>query len=76
MGELVCGLKAALIGDGQQEGEENLSAGLRQPQLLKNLVPVPVQALAFVFFLPDVRVGGQSSFTPPLSRRPVLRPSR
>lgn len=57
VGEPVRILEAVGESDAEQEGEEDLRAGLGQPQLLQQLVPVPVEALTLR--LAAARVAGR-----------------
>ena len=55
VGERVRVLEPGLEGDGEQEGEQDLGAGLGQPQLLQQLVPLPVEPLPLVLVCAVVR---------------------
>jgi len=48
-------VKLILERDPQQEGEQDLRPGLSEPQLLQQLVPVPIEALTGTLVVPHVR---------------------
>lgn len=57
VGERVGALERLGEGDAEQEGEQDLGAGLGQPQLLEELQPLSVQPLARLLLVPGVPGG-------------------